>query len=471
MPLTLQPESSWNTWDFDRDLTVQFSQPIPTDDFTAGRREVTREGLQTLLLNNLEALFPDWKLRRLAGCVDPTGEQPLEAVDPAGVLHRFELRDVIDAPTAISDMLAGAMQRIDARQLHWFSRQHRPFSRWLAARNGAFWLDVTADADAVTAFDDLDTDEARDKKLTYLLDRLHDARSIDDATGAADAILENWTVDDIEAMRWPDHPAGVHLHLIVADATELDGGEVQLLQRMRNRGLRIDIWELALDADADRRKGTVAIRPARFPDRRQKSFDALDGHRPTELLAHMAYDRPDLYHDNPGWELVRNKRRTTLRTELPIADEPCRGPFFGFTTRGDTIEFKASLKVPEHLDEAYSMTDLKTRVTPLSMRAVRNWVADVLPPDPTEDREAARRLEHFMHQTKKWGGYLQMSAIGPVMLAKGWHSGGLRSATVTVDTSEMEPSLDELAALTNELFESFMQHLIAEDARPVGWEI
>ena len=468
MPLTLQPESHWNTWDFGRTLAVDAPEPIPMEEVRGGRPEVTREGLETLLVINLEALFPHWRLRRVHP-VFVGGQQALGAMDPAGVLHLFDLRDVVDAPTAVSDMLAGVLSQW-AGQIDWFEREPGQYSRRLAARIAAFWLDVQAETDRDSTFAELPLDEARDQKVQHLTQRLGDDWDADMLVAQSDAILDDWTVEKPDAHRWPTARNGVHLHLLVADHEELDGHELEMLQRMRNRGVRVDVWQLHLDADNEWMRGRIALRAARFPDRRQKRFAALGQHRPTQLLAQMAYHNPELHDSIGSWQVIRNKHRTTLQVQLDVADEPCDGPYFGFTARGDEIEFKASVNIPEHLDDKYSLTDLKTQVTPKCMRAVRDWIAAELPPDPVDDREAARRLDHFLHHSKKWGGYLQAGVGGPIFEAIGWHSGGLRSATITADTSELEPSLDEIAQLANALLEAFMRALLAEDVTTVGWD-
>lgn len=467
MSPSLVPEDRWKTWDFDDHLEIRRPRPIPADDFETNREEVTREGLETLLLVNLDTVMPDWNLNVLrprATSFNP----PIEAIDPAGVLHLIELHDVRDAPDAISTTISDALARFGTTDRDWLfdpDSQRRVYD--FASRIAAFWLEVQSRTDPESLFEELPEKKARRQKLENLVERV-------DAELDPDALVERTRrmiadrAPEADRQR-PEVARDVHLHLVVADSEQLDENELSVLHRLREQGVRRDVWEVRLDADRDRRSGRLGVRTARLPDRRQKHFPALRDRRPTELIAEMARQRPELRRQIGNWSYVPNKRRTILRSALPLRNEPQLGPFFSITTRGDEIEFKTSMKIPETIDETYSLTDLKTRVTPVGMAAVRAWIAEILPPDPAEDPEAARRLEHNMHQGKRWGGYLRVGETGPVVAAKAWHSGGLRSATITVDTAELEPSVDQLATLANTVLETFMRKLIAEGGEPDGW--
>ena len=463
MGLELTTDDEWKTWDFDRDAAISNRRPIPTPDFRPERDQITREGLQTLLLLNLNTVFSGWTLRpaQLAG--PPMDSAPIEAVDPAGTLHLFDLTDMRQSDTAISRGISRTLARFGRRNIDWLDTNSSEASALrLASRIAALWSDIEAEYDADSTY----ADDGR-KQLQDLADRLDGGPSADELLQSSKRLMQRPT--DGDDTSWPTRPTGIHLHLIVADSLELDEAELRFLKRLRDDGFRVDIWEIRLDIDRQWHRGTLGIRPAQFPDRNQRLFPALGDRRPTQLLAEMGLQRPDLRDALGDWTVIRNKRRTALRTELPIADEPCKGPFFSFMTRGDELEFKASLKIPEPVDDTFSLTDLKTRITPGTMEAVRRWIAEILPPDPAEYPEAARRLEHSLHQAKNWGGYLQIGDAGPVLMATGWHSGGFRSAKINVDTAEFSPSIEDLATLTNNVLELFLRLLDDQQLTPEGW--
>ena len=458
MGLTLEPAASWNTWPFGEDLKVEGRSPIPVDEFAAAPDDVTAEGLQTLLFLNLEKVFPDWRLRRMTVATDARGPVAFEAREPTGVRHLFALHDVQTSKTAPVQLLSALIDRFGGRrsdnEFDEASDDRRVAE--IACRTLGFWLGIEAMSHPVATLPLREADREIDARLEALVDTAEESWDVDRIRRAARGIADRWDEDDDATVEGPS--TGVHLHLVVADVAELDSAQLEMMRQLRDQGLRLDVWEIALDSDRGRRRGTLGIRPARFPDNKPTTFVSLGDRRPTELVAEMARQNPALHREIDSWERVPDYERTIVRTRLSI-DEPCDGPYFSITARDDDIEFKTSMAIPEHIDEAYSLTDLRTQVTPEAMEAIRSWVAEALPPDPAEYAEAARRLEHSMHHPKRWGGYIRTSPTGIVIPARGWHSGGFRSAKITADTTEFAPDFEDLATLGNTLLELFVDKL------------
>lgn len=478
MTISLRRNDYWKTWAFDQNLRIAEAEPKIRTDFPLNRNLVLEEGLETLLLLNLDRVFPDWKLR-LVGNIDANFRATdIEAADPAGVQHIFELKYKREAGTDKigSQTLSYALERIGHYNAEWFDEAHAAIGRGLlASRIAAFWSGIRSQAHT-ESFSHLPQAEALARKFENIVSQHNQDMGEDLALNPA-TILEsaeghfkhlNSAVEGKRA-QWPRRLSDIHLHLVMPKADRIDDEELEFLSRLRKQGLRLDLWEVRLSLTREDGTGTLGLREVSFPEDSKRSFGALGDRRLSQLLAEMAHQDLPLHTSTPTWRLSGDSLELTV--ELPIDGEPCSGPRFRIRVSDKTIQFEPSLDVPKHIKSEYSLTDLRTKILPTTMGAIRSWIADVFPPDEEKFPKESRQLHDCIHQTKEWEGLLPKGTRIAQIQASAKHYGSFQKACLTLDLSNSSPSFEALAGLANALFDSFLRHLIAEGAHPVGWTI
>lgn len=476
MSTLLNPEETWKTWGFAEDLLVEASPTIREENPPLNKQLAKEEGLETLLALNLQRVFPDWKLR-LNGELDAGfTATDIEATDPAGVQHIFELKYGSSSKEVLSQTLSYALDRVGTCNLEWFDRETEDARRYLLARRiVGFWAHVRSDTDGQSTFPDLSPREARRKRLQTLIDEeLEVDISPDTALGWAREHLADPVVDE-RPDGWPDNPNNVHLHIVVPNPKTIDAAELEVLRRLRDRGVRADLWETRLfdlSRNPDDMSGKLAMREVKLESEGKQRYDVpgdREEHRLTELLSSMAYEDPELFEGTPSWELIRNDGETLLMVEFPVEDQPCDGPYFRITSSDDAVTFETFLSIPSYVRDDHSLTELKAdELVGGSIKAVRDWISEVFPPGEDEHPDAARRLDDLVHQSKKWEGPLEVPDAEAQYRAHGRHTGGLRQSIIRFDRSENIPPFDELAPLAHHLFETFVRILERRTSFEVG---
>lgn len=272
----------WKKWTFGEDLKLERTEPSIPKGPTRRERSLTEEGLETLLMLNLDELFPNLSLRlgrkellEFSGC-------DIDAVDPTGRRHIFELKHEASARDVVDQALAYGFQGLNDREFQWFDEQTNN-ELVAAARAAGFWNGERVQNYSIS--DDKKSWSPERRIKATIEEVASDARSVDYWTEIGDEHCSQLEPSP-EWRRNVDAPAfdlsGVHLHIVVPYAESIKDYALESLGRLVDRGLYATVWEAAVELDSDTsgsgddgstRNGRLWLRPHNVPGEEKSADD------------------------------------------------------------------------------------------------------------------------------------------------------------------------------------------------------
>lgn len=398
----------WRTWRFGLDLRLE-----PTETWDPGPKVSTKgvaeEGLETLLMLNLDRLFGGWSLRlneKYAGAWDGAD---LQATDPTGCRHVFEVKYGARVDHVVDQALAYALSVVGERSTTFFDQQDREDQKlFLARRVVGFWTATRSDKWAGDK-----TLPPRERSVKALENHAAD-RGLN-----ADQFLtlgEDWSKELAErAAKAPDGtygttPTEIHFHLVVPNPAGIAPDQRSALARLLHRGVRASIWQAAVEKGDN--AGRLSVRQIVLTPRDPNKgvFDERAGkseHPVSQLVAQMTLLDPDLAA-KVRWHYSRGNLA-----------------YFGNHWYGKVPSFRV------HVGEARVRIEIEA-VVPGSMaedvgrlrhEAVTAWVQRLAPP---QDGATRATLQGLRKKRLEW------SATCPETdkLLDAWRSGGLSMSRV-----------------------------------------
>ncbi len=443
----------WRSFSFGHDL-VLVPNPggwVPERPDTRGLRE---ENVETLMLFNLDKLFPGYQLALCGKSLRDWAGADIEATDPSGCRHLFEVKYGARADHVIDQALSYALDTVSRAGLeeeHFHQQPAEEQVRFLACRIAGFWTGTRADKwKRNTKL----APEARDWDAMQRVLKAKPGVSID-----AVQCRQLATAHLASEAKPPPIPAvltGVHFHLAIPNPKKVSAEQLYALARLRWRGHRASVWQVAAELEAD--GGRFALREVWVPasSTAKTRWAISDGagpsvHRVGELYARVAAADPSLMERLPPPQCGRGE-------SMEMGDQ-WSGPFpkvrFSVVTDRGNEELRVYAWVinPPSLDDLHGADKAKA-IRASRCQTLSEWIVKAAPADDAT-RDTVLSLKK---RPQRWD--TQDPATGCALRA--WHSGGLKSASVSISLQNPELAASTAARCLRAL-------LNAADARSDGF--
>lgn len=212
---------------------------------------VGEECVETLVAGNLQTFFPGWYLRLCQMSNAGWGVPDLVAVDPAGGLHVFELKDG-GAERGLLEQGLGYALTAAARppRVSWSSSDPLSDRDFVATRIGGFWLPRGKHRTDKLPAADVAFAQRSSRRLALVAKEL--ACGLDDLR----ALAQNWhRVGHLQ--KWTQRD--VHVHIVADFSARGDSTLVERAEALSKRGVRISLWDMCVRRDVATRRGWARL--------------------------------------------------------------------------------------------------------------------------------------------------------------------------------------------------------------------
>lgn len=411
----------WTTFGYGRDLQLTPTEAwIPPDNVST--KDAAEEGIETLLLLNLQALWPHLHLVLKHKSLRGWAGADIEASDPAGIRHAFEVKFGAPATHVVDQALAyalGVVSEAANPQRHFRELSGADRQRFIACRIGAFWTKSRADKwQRNTELPPAERD------WQALADKLETAKSTLTVTELK-AVAANIDKKVSHEGRIPTTLAGAHFHLVVPDPRKIAPAQIQAWGRLKWRGANASVWQVALDHGAE--GGRLSIRACWIPpiDPTKSGWKPDSNARPylprmSEIVASAAAIDPAI-----SAAAFSINRRDELYSPQNWNE---KGPAVHLERHWNGVNHEMTMKVavdaPPSLWAEYP--DHADAIVAGRYAAVQKWILRVAGPATGSAAAASKRV------SKKWAYAIEGRPV------EAWHSGGQAQAAVTWVPGDVE---------------------------------
>ncbi len=257
-PVALGP---WRTFRFGPSLrlTPDSTTWAPTRVSTTGMKE---ENVETLMLLNLDVLFPGSHMALGGKSLRDWSGADIEATDPAGCRHIFEVKYGAPAKHVVDQALSYALdtvERMAAPLPHFHEQPTEERERFIACRVAGFWTDSRADKWK------RDKDKPPAERDWAAMARVLQASEVPGLSVEVCRAAASRFLTDHVAHPVPSRPTHVQFHLAVPDPAKIAEGQLFALGRLKWRGHRARIWQVAAEKAADGSGGRFTLREVWLP--------------------------------------------------------------------------------------------------------------------------------------------------------------------------------------------------------------
>lgn len=244
------PFSTPRVFDFGEDLRME-RHASDTEIGHTALRELQEEGLETLLMLNLETAFPEWDLT-FKGASGAFGGADLLAVDPVGTLHVFELKYGASKRTSLMQAVAYALSATTAPDWRGsLSRRKSLTAEFVGRRAAGVWHNTRTGT-----LPGGGKSTSRDKDLHRLKQVAPDEWANFRALGEAHATRINGQRPN--PLRGILVAPAVHLHVVTPGVHD---GVASEAQELVSRGVPVSLWSATVSVDSDNRRGRLRLEP------------------------------------------------------------------------------------------------------------------------------------------------------------------------------------------------------------------
>ncbi len=439
----------WRTFTFGANLRLH-----PTHDVWAPERVSTNgmkeENVETLMLLNLDVLYPQSFLALGNKSLRDWAGADIEATDPAGCRHLFEVKYGAPAKHVVDQALSYALDTVRGiaePTPHFHEQSDEDRERFIACRIAGFWTDTRADKwkrDAATAPAQRDWDALAET----LNDKPVGTLSVATCREAAAQYLALPKPQGI-----PATPKQVQFHLAVPDPAKISKEQLFALGRLKWRGHRARIWQVAAEKMDDGIGGRFSIREVWLPPtdtaKSNWSFplqtDAKPGTGPAalsldELLASTAAIDPVLFARFPVPSYTRGESAVIGHGWF------AHTPSLAIHIERDRVKLQAWVINPKALPAIHGDDEAK-RIKNARCRVVSRWLLRAAPPaDPT----VTQHVENLRRKARHW----QTTDPDNGLVLHGHHSSGLAVGEVIIDSTDCAAVAQTLSRCLHHLLEA-----------------
>ena len=379
------------------------------------------EGLETLLLLNLDRIFPGYGMKPCAKSLNEWEGADVEADDLAGCRHVFEVKYGAPMVHVVDQALAYALDVIAQDKItHFGEGEPDGEALTIACRMAGFWSFVRVDKD-------VERDHAL-APVPRLRKVIEDTLAMSaEATTLNATDLETCAREHLDRLSSTgDRPGGrlrrLDFHVVIPGAGRgaeaLKHEDLGALARMGYRNHQACIWEVAVELDRKTCTGRLFWREfwiaPQAPNRNKSKALVPYSPRITEFLCRMCAVEPTL-RDGPRWRLSRDNRAW-------------------FEKEGDTSERSVTVRVD--LNPTTLVIEAEGRISKHERQSGKwqvkddprasflpNWIHRHVPEVDTE--HTAKTIKRG---SKEWAG----SMAGTSNHALAYHSGTGQTARITL---------------------------------------
>lgn len=250
----------WRSWEFG--LNGRFTRGtewVPTS--SSPTSEFREEGVETLLLMNLDRVFAGWQMRLGARELNGWAGADIIASDPNGTAHVFEVKYGAPEENIVDQALSYAVKLLSDRRPAWFDEQ-APATQEVFICSRVAGLLLNERSDKWSRAQDRPYLEGYRKVLA---DKMAAERGGLETLqgGVAQAIREMLPAEERKRIDEGLETTDLHLHLVVPSPQKIKASQLDALARLKFRGLRVSIWQFACQRSSEperRHEGRFAIR-------------------------------------------------------------------------------------------------------------------------------------------------------------------------------------------------------------------
>ncbi len=436
---TLVSFSEWRTFAFGLSgrLRSVASEPVPpANPATIG--QVTEEGLETLLMLNLDVVFPGWLLQNNAKSLNDWSGADIAATDPSGCQHLFEVKYGAKATHVVDQVLAYALGCLRTPTPTWLADQsEEDVSLLIEARLTALWTRSRADK------------WERDASLP-LVERIRtSARTLAEAAGLDINEICSAAASQVARLRArfdsrPTRVSSLHAHVVVPDWRKVDPANVRNLAHLRYRSVEASIWEARVTMDSGTRSGRLWVREVKLAALEPVSRSRVVPPSQGLDLGHVRAEYGALGGDGAKWEfgIAGDHLRRRVAGEEGTAAE-------GLELRLDNaggLQLTLITGVPGFVAAGLSGNSQWAEQVQGRRTAVAKWGQRAIPPTTADPARIGR-----VGGARKWSGLLGQVPVEASRSASGKSvtvvfPGGLEPNEVAQALLEAERIADDVSA-------------------------
>ena len=439
-PVALSP---WRTFRFGRDLVMTPAAETWAPDrvSTKGMKE---ENVETLMLLNLGRLFPHGHLALGNKSLRDWAGADIEATDPAGCRHLFEVKYGAPAKHVVDQALSYALdtlRSIAEPSPHFHQQAPEDQERFVACRIAGFWTDTRADKWKRTGT--LPPAERDWEALKGVLrEKPVGTLSFDDCRGAAALHLAGPLPVAI-----PRRPTHVQFHLVVPDPRRISAEQLFALGRLKWRGHRARIWQVAAEKTSSGTGGRFTFREVWLPptDTSKATWSFPDGMGPApvsmdEVLAAVALADPATFRQTSVVSYARGERATFGHSWHGAT------PSLALSADAAGVKAEAWVINPKSLPAVHGQERAR-EIKHLRCKTVCQWLISAAPPTDPADTEHVRRM-----RKKRLDWRTADPVTGATLRAR--HSSGLAVGSIGIESTDLSILGPAIARLMRQLIET-----------------
>jgi len=355
---------------------------------------IKEEGLETLLLLNLDTLWPGYSFRLTNKTLNDWEGADIEAEDTAGCRHVFEVKYGAPVGHVVDQALAYALGVLGRSTVRWFADQRTEERElFLACRMAGFWTHTRVDKAPRNRKASPDLRNAQ--LLGSLIAEIGNDQPLSEAKirGYATTAAAHLAKSPTPAVHGDMRPHRLAFHIVVPSVSQVNHEQLCALARLRFRSVQASLWEVAVDIDREAWTGKLWLREQWLcplaPTKDDVSKDAQPSRFPIgSVVASMCRTDAGLTLLSPQW--IPARKNTVLC--LP-AQQELMVPQLAITVTDSVLEMAIGYKVAEHV-----RTEGWQRKSDPVVLAIARWLLAVAPPPP----EVGKQLIDLEKTPKKW---------------------------------------------------------------------
>jgi hypothetical protein len=405
------------------------------------------ENVETLMLLNLGRIFPHSHLALGNKSLRDWAGADIEATDPAGCRHLFEVKYGAPAKHVVDQALSYALDTVRSiaePSPHFHEQAPVDQERFIACRIAGFWTDSRADKWARTrTLPPAERDWDAMKKI--LRKKPVGTLSFDDCRRAAALHLSGPLPVAI-----PRRPTHVQFHLVVPDLRRISAEQLFALGRLKWRGHRARIWQVAAEKASLGTGGRFTIREVWLPptNTSKATWSFPDGTGPAtismdQVLAAVALADPATFRQMSVVSYARGESAT-----FGDSWHSWHGatPSLKLTVDAAGVKAKAWVNNPRSLPAVHGRERAR-EIKHLRCKTVCEWLLSAAPPTDAADAEHVRRM-----RKKRLDWRTADPVTGATLRAK--HSSGLAVGSIAIESTDLSVLGPTIARFMQQLIET-----------------
>ncbi|MCL2724818.1 MAG: hypothetical protein FWD69_10325 [Polyangiaceae bacterium] len=287
---------------------------------------VKEEGLETLLLLNLDTLWPGYAFRLTRKTHNEWAGADIEAEDARRCRHVFEVKYGASVGRVVDQVLAYALSVLGGSSTEYFSEQDREEQElFLGVRIAGFWAHERTDK--IGRDNELAPNERQNRVLTELAAKLN-SEDLSEARIRGYALAARERLSAKQLPKSGDgRPHHLMFHVVVPSVERVNEEQLIALARLRYRGVQTSLWETSVELHHERKAGTLLLREVWLRPVSPQDGKPVEDCKPARtkigaLLASIHARDEELFQYKVRWVSTNRNAAICIANENSSADTP-----------------------------------------------------------------------------------------------------------------------------------------------------